>query len=277
MTSLDQHPAVEHRRPDAEDVEDSAGRVAVVFGASRGIGRACATALAADGLRVVLSARNEESLRELAAELPGGASVVAADLSEVRASADVVDRVLREEGSADVLVVNGGGPAGGNFASLPLDAWEAAFRSTVMSAVEAIKAATPSMVRRGFGRIIVIGSSSVRRPIDNLTLSNVYRPALNGLVKSLAVELAPDGITVNMVSPGRIDTERVRDLDRATAARDGQSYEEVRQASQRSIPIGRYGRPEDVANVVAFLAGSSAGYVTGQTILVDGAYVPTIP
>jgi 3-oxoacyl-[acyl-carrier protein] reductase len=146
-----------------------------------------------------------------------------------------------------------------------------------MSAVRAIRLAVPRMRAGGFGRIIVIGSSSVRQPVAGITLSNAFRPALAGLVKNLAVDLAGDGITVNMVSPGRIDTGRVRSLDAGRAQREGRDADEVRRSSEASIPMGRYGTVHEIGALVAFLASDAAGYITGQTPLVDGGMVPTLP
>jgi 3-oxoacyl-[acyl-carrier protein] reductase len=255
-------------------------RVAVVLGASRGLGAATARALARDGHGLVLSSRRADALSRLADEMAAAgtrAMIAPADLSVPGAASSVVEQAIKAFGRVDVLIVNGGGPAGGGFEDLSLDAWETGFRMTVLSAVEAINAAIPTMRGHGFGRIIVVGSSSIRRPIPNLTLSNVYRPALDGLVKSLAVEVAGEGVTVNMVAPGRIDTDRVAELDRAKALRDGATYERIREDSERSIPVGRYGQPHEVADLIAFLASDSSDYITGQSILVDGALVPTLP
>jgi len=161
--------------------------------------------------------------------------------------------------------------------SLDDDSWRIAYELTLMSAVRAVRLAIPRMKNRGHGRIILIGSSSVRMPLPNLALSNVFRPALVGLVKMLARDLAKDQITVNMVSPGRIATDRVRALDEARAIREEISYSTVKSNSEQQIPMGRYGLPAELGAVVAFLASAKASYVTGQTILVDGGLVASLP
>jgi 3-oxoacyl-[acyl-carrier protein] reductase len=255
-------------------------RVAIVMAATKGLGRGCAEALARQGFRLVICARDQQGVDEAVAALrDGGADAVgcAADVSkldDIRGVFQVADQTY---GRVDALVANAGGPPPGAFESLSEDAWRQAFELTLMSAVRAISMAIPRMRAAGYGRIIVLGSSSVRMPLPNLALSNVFRPGLVGAVKTLAVELARDGITVNMVSPGRVDTDRVRSLDEGRAKREETTYEEARSRSERTIPMGRYGRPADVGELVAFLASEQAGYITGQSILVDGGLVPSLP
>jgi 3-oxoacyl-[acyl-carrier protein] reductase len=203
-------------------------------------------------------------------------ATVPADVSR-EADIDAVFACAEERfGGVDVLVTNAGGPPPGGFLQLSDKQWGDAFELTLMSAVRAIRLAVPGMRERGFGRIVVIGSSSVKQPIENLTLSNAFRPALLGVVKSLAPEVARDGVTVNMVSPGRIDTDRVRALDEARAQAQGISYDQYRSAFEKTIPAQRYGQPGDLGALVAFLASDAAGYVTGQSILVDGGMVSAL-
>lgn len=256
-----------------------AGDVAFVMAGTRGLGLASAVALAEKGHPVAVCARTPEGVERAVARLErhGPAFGVVGDVSDATALAEAVAAVRDKLGPIGVLVANAGGPPAGDFFSVSAEDWETAYRLTFMSVVRAAQAVLPEMQSAGRGRIVVIGSSSVRRPIPNLLLSNVFRPALDGLVKDLAVTLAPMGVTVNMVSPGRIDTDRVRTLDAAAAARRGVAAEDVRRDSEGQIPMGRYGSPEELAACVAFLASRSASYITGQCILVDGGMMPTLP
>lgn len=259
---------------------DELRRVAVVLAASRGLGRACAETLAGRGWDLVVCSRTREGVEDTVRVLErAGAAAhgVDADVSGAEGITRVFAKADNAFGRVDALICNAGGPPPGGFMSLMDEDWARGFDLTLMSAVRAIRAAVPRMRAGGYGRVIVLGSSSVRRPIPNLVLSNAYRPALAGVIKSLAIELGPDGITANMVSPGRLDTDRVRQLDARSAEQNGISVEEVRASSEASIPLGRYGRPEDLAETVAFLASEQAGYLTGQSLLVDGGLVPTIP
>lgn len=255
-------------------------RRALVMAASRGLGRASAEALAADGHDLVLCARSAGPLDEVATLLRQRGTVVVTAVADV-AVADqlgaVFDRAESGGRSVDVLVVNAGGPAPGAFADLADKDWYAGFELTMMSAVRAIGRVLPGMRANGFGRVVVIGSSSVRSPIPNLALSNAFRPALAGLVTSLAQDVAGDGITVNLVAPGRIDTDRVRQLDESRAERAGLDYAAFRERAEGAIPVGRYGRPGEIGALVAFLASDAAAYITGQTMVVDGGLVPFLP
>ncbi len=255
-------------------------RVAVVLAASRGLGRACAEALADDGLDLVVCARGSDMLEATAERLRTRGGRVVTVLADLTVRADI-ERVVRAAddayGRLDVLVANAGGPPPGTFLTTPDEAWAAGFELTQLSVVRAIRAAVPVMDAQGSGRIVIIGSSSVRAPIRDLVISNVYRPGLNGLVKSLAVEFAPLGITINIVSPGKIGTDRLVNMESRVAEREGISAEEVRRRTVARIPTGRLGRPRELGDTVAFLASEDAGYVTGQSLLVDGGMVPTLP
>lgn len=259
---------------------DGQRRVAVVLAASQGLGRACAETLAGRGWDLVVCSRSDEGVEETVGALEAlgaNATGVAADVSVADDIGSVFEQADERFGRVDALVCNAGGPPPGAFLSLDDEAWTRGFDLTLMSAVRAIRAAIPRMRAGGYGRLLVLGSSSVRQPIPNLVLSNAYRPALAGIIKSLAVELGPEGITANMVSPGRLDTARVRSLDAKAAERQDITPEEARANSEAKIPMGHYGQPQDLAEAVAFLASEQAGYITGQSLLVDGGLVPTIP
>lgn len=260
------------------DASGVARRVALVMAGSRGLGFGTACSLGLAGHRLIICARDVAGLDKAVVELRAlgvEASGVRADVArsaDLRALFDIADSTY---GRLDVLVVNAGGPPHGGFLEVGDSQWRQTFNLTLMSAVRSIRLAVPRMRSGGFGRVIVIGSSSVKRTIDGLVLSNTFRPALWGLVKSFAREVAADGITVNMVSPGRIDTGHSR-LDERRAKLSGQSYKAIRAAGQREIPAGRYGKPEDLGNLIAFLASEAGAYVTGQSILVDGGLVSAL-
>ncbi len=245
------------------------GRRALVTAASRGLGRACAEALAGEGARVMISARGEAELRRTAEEI-GAAAWRAADMSDPEVPQRLVDEAVRELGGLDIVIVNAGGPPPGTFESTPLEAWDGAYQLTLMSTVRMCRAALPHLERSDQGRIVVITSNSVREPIPNLLLSNAFRSAVVATLKTLSNEAAPHGITVNNVAPGRFLTDRVIQIDAAAAEREGVSREEITQRGVSSIPMRRLGEPWEFGAVCCFLCSKQAGYLTGQTISVDG-------
>jgi 3-oxoacyl-[acyl-carrier protein] reductase len=249
-----------------------AGRTAVVLGSTAGLGWAVARGLAQEGADVVIAGRREELVQARVASLPSAVGVTV-DLTEPEAPARVVHAAREAFGEVDILVLNGGGPPPSVAEDLSGDDVEAAARLLVRPHVELVQATLPQMRRRGWGRIVAVGSTGVQQPIPALAASNVGRAALAGYLKSLAGDVAADGVTVNMVLPGRIDTDRVTVVDRSTAERTGRTPEEVRRESEASIPIGRYGTPEEFAAVVVFLAGAAASYVTGAQVRCDGGMV----
>jgi 3-oxoacyl-[acyl-carrier protein] reductase len=254
------------------------GKVALVTAASKGLGRAIATELAREGARVVISSRDEEALSRTATEIreETGAEVDyrAADLRNAADIEALVSHAAERFGGVDILVNNTGGPPAGTFEDLDDEAWQTAFEQILLSLIRCVRGVLPHM-REGepWGRIVNVASSSVKQPIENLTLSNTFRAGLAGLAKSLSLELAPDGILVNTLGPGRISTARSESMDASQAESQGVSVEEVRGSFESRIPLGRYGTPEEFARVAAFLASPANGYVTGQAILVDGGMV----
>lgn len=243
------------------------GKTALVLGASRGLGAAIAAALAAEGVIVYAAARTASSIAATENIRP-----VAVDLADP-ASVDALIETIRAMGGVDILVNNSGGPKAGPALGQSRAAWNAAFE-TMASALFAITdALLPAMIERQWGRIITIGSSGVEQPIANLALSNGVRAAIAGWSKTLAGEVARHGITVNMILPGRIDTDRVRELDTIKAGNTGASVDAVQAASRAEIPAGRYGRPEEFAAAAAFLASAQASYITGSSLRVDGGMI----
>jgi 3-oxoacyl-[acyl-carrier protein] reductase len=256
------------------------GKRAIVMAASRGLGFASARALAREGCHVVICSRERARIEEAAATIQRdtGARIhpVALDVSGQAAAASLVSVAVSEFGGLDIVVHNAGGPPAGEFLAMTDEQWHQAFEQNLMSLVRMVNAAAPEMKKAGGGRIIAIASSSIRQPIPNLVLSNALRAGVWGLAKTISRELAPAGILVNVIAPGRIQTERIDELDAANAKKAGKPIEEIKKASVAAIPLGRLGRPEELANLVAFLASDTAGDITGQAIMVDGGASTTL-
>jgi 3-oxoacyl-[acyl-carrier protein] reductase len=256
-------------------------RVALIAASSRGLGKATALALAREGARVVICARHPDDLTATANEIrtETGAEVlpVVADLTDAEQIDRAVDRTLRQWGRIDVLVTNAGGPPSGMFDELDDADWEAAFRLTLLSAVRLIRAVLPAMRAQQWGRIITITSVAVKQPIDTLLLSNSLRMAVVGMGKTLALQEAPHGITVNSVGPGWTLTQRVDQLFEDRAARNGTSREAEMAEITANIPAGRLGDPSELAATIAFLASEPAAYITGVTVPVDGGFIKGMP
>ena len=253
------------------------GKVALVTAASKGLGRAIATELAREGARVVVSSRDEEVLSETAGEIreETGAEVDyrVADLNSADDIEALISHAVDRFGGVDVLVNNTGGPPAGTFEDLDDEAWQGAFEQVLLSLIRCVRGVLPFMRERGGGRIVNVASSSLKQPIENLTLSNTFRAGINGLAKDLSQDLAPDGILVNTLGPGRIATVRTESMDDSQAEARGVSVEEVRGEFEARIPLGRYGAPEEFARVAVFLGSPANSFVTGQAILVDGGMI----
>ncbi|MEI9889219.1 MAG: SDR family oxidoreductase [Rhizomicrobium sp.] len=252
------------------------GKRALVLGASRGLGRAIAEALAAEGAIVTIVGRDGAGLADAAQAIAASCGAPVQTHVADLARADAVDALADSLGDVDVLVLNGGGPAPGAATGIADDAWRSAFETMALAPMRLVRAALPGMRERRFGRVLLVLSSGVVQPIPNLALSNAMRLSLVGWAKTLAAEVAADGITVNGLLPGRIHTGRVDELDAAAAARAKTSMDEVRAQSRATIPAGRYGRPEEFAAVAAFLASDKASYVTGTLVRVDGGMIRAI-
>ena len=251
------------------------GKRAIVMAASRGLGYASALGLAREGCRLVICSRDQERIKAAAAAIrkATGADVTAlvADVSSATEARRLVEAAVAAYGGLEIVVHNAGGPPAGETLAMTDEQWQKAFEQNLLSFTRIVGAAAPEMQKAGYGRVVTIASSSIKQPIPNLALSNALRAGVGGIAKTLSRELASQGILVNVVAPGRIDTERIAELDQANAQKSGNPIEDVRKASVASIPLGRLGRPEELANLVVFLASAAGSYITGQAITVDGA------
>lgn len=246
----------------------------LVMGASRGLGRAVAEGLLAEGVQVTAVARDADAIRDWAGNAPG-LTAMSADLTSL-ASIDALADAVLAQGGADILINNTGGPAPGAAATTARGDWLTQFEAMAANLFHLTGRLLPRMRERNWGRIVTIASSGIEQPIPNLALSNAIRAAVAGWSKTLAAEVAADGVTVNVVMPGRIQTTRVNELDAAAASRTNTTVEAVRKASTAAIPAGRYGRPEEFAAMVVFLASDPASYITGSRLRVDGGAIRSI-
>jgi len=252
-----------------------ADKRALVLSSSRGLGRACAEALAAEGAHIVMSARSGDQLKAATDAINAGgrgrAHAVPGDLAKdaeaiYRAATDIL-------GGIDILIANTGGPPAATALTVKPEQWTPNFEAIVVPILAMAGLVLPGMRERRFGRIAIISSTSVQQPLPNLVLSNALRSSIVGWAKTLSAEVAKDNITVNLVLPGRIQTDRTGQLDASNARAQGKTIEQITEAMLASIPAGRYGRVEEFADVVCFLASERASYVTGSMIRVDGGAV----
>mgnify|MGYP003365181449 CR=1 FL=1 len=255
------------------------GRVALVSGSGGGLGRAMAIALAAEGAQVAVCGRTEAALLETVALITaagGSARAYVLDLAQPERFDHVLTAIRQQLGPIGILVNNSGGPPPSKASGVPAETWATQFSTMVSSLIQLTDKVLPDMRSAGWGRVITSTSSGIVTPIPNLGMSNTLRMALVGWSKTLAGEVASEGITVNVILPGRIATKRLGQLDSARAGREGISVEQVARNSAATIPLGRYGEPHEYGAVAAFLASCQASYLTGSVIRVDGGMIPAI-
>lgn len=253
------------------------GKVAIVTGSSRGLGKASAMALAAEGAHVVLAARDPETLRAAARDIEtrhgGTVLAVPTDVTREPEVSRLIEASMERFDRVDVLVANAGGPPASRFETTDVAAWKAGIELNLLSTIYLCRGVVPPMKREGGGRIVAITSISVKQPVDGLILSNTARSGVAAMLKTLASELAPHGIGVNVVCPGYTRTDRLVDLAAKMSEQEGVSEEAIEKRWTDQIPMGRLGGPEELASVVAFLCSDRASYVTGTCLQVDGGLV----
>jgi 3-oxoacyl-[acyl-carrier protein] reductase len=253
------------------------GRVALVAAASRGLGRAIAEELAAEGVSLVVCSRDLAGIEQAAQDIAQAHGVdvrgVAADVSVQSDAESLVRRCMEWFGRVDILVTNAGGPPAGPFETHSPDVWRQTYELTLASVLHLVRGVLPGMKERRWGRIINVTSIAAKQPVDNLILSNSMRAAVTGFARTLANEVAQSGITVNNIMPGYTRTERVVQLAEATAASSGRSSADVRAVWEAQIPMGRLGEPREFAALAAFLASERASYITAQSVAVDGGWI----
>ncbi len=243
--------------------------------ASQGLGKACAAALAAEGAKVTIMSRRQAELDRVADEI-GASLAIECDLSSAASIATAVSKVRDALGDPAILINNCGGPPAGTFDTITEEQWQSSFEQVFLSALRLTRHLLPAMRAAKWGRIINIVSTSTEQPIPGLIVSNAFRPALAGWAKTLSAEVAPDNVLVACVAPGRILTERAISLDRVAAERSGLTVEQIRAERSATVPLKRYGLPEEFGAAVAFLASEKASYMTGSIIRVDGGAVSAL-
>lgn len=255
------------------------GKVALVMASSRGLGQAMAVSLAREGVKVAVTGRNAEGLEQsvkLIEAAGGKALALNWDLSDASVIDSMISKVKNELGPVDILINNTGGPPPTPAACQDPMLWQKSFNDMVLSLIAVTDHVLPGMRDRKWGRIITSTTSGAIAPIKNLAISNTMRAALLAWSKTLAAEVALDGVTVNIIMPGRVATDRLRQLDEARAKRENISYEDVVKSSLSQIPMGRYGDPQEYGDVAAFLASQKASFITGSVIRVDGGQIQAI-
>lgn len=256
-------------------------KVVLVAASSKGLGYGIAKQAALEGAKVSIGSRSaknvEEAAKRLKSEVPGATVLVSSlDVADPVSIESWVSKTLKEFGTIDKLVVNGGGPPPGTFDDIDDITWHTGYENTLMSAVRLIREVLPEMRRKQSGSILTVTSSSVKEPIDNLLLSNVFRSGVTSLVKSLSFQVARDQIRINNLVPGFFDTERLLDLDLRNSREWRLSLENVRKINFDNIPMGRYGDPDEFGKAAVFLLSDAASYVSGETFVIDGGKMRTV-
>ncbi|WP_077211340.1 SDR family oxidoreductase [Bacillus dakarensis] len=255
------------------------GKTALVAASSQGLGRAIAEELLKEGANVMICGRDEEKLSGVQEELKsigkGQVNYFKVDLTNNEEIVTLVDHTVKKYGGIDILVNNAGGPPAGSFDTITDEMWQNAFELNLLSFIRLIRESLPYLRKQG-GKIINVASTSIKEPIPGLILSNTFRTGIAGLSKTLAGELAKDGILINTVAPGRISTDRTKHLDSVRAKAQGITVEEAEKNSKANIPLKRYGTPEEFAKVVTFLASDANSYMTGSSFLVDGGMIKSL-
>lgn len=257
------------------------GKSVIVTAASKGLGKASALEFAREGAKVILSSRNKEELEKTVQEIKEATgndhvNYVVCDITDANSIRNLVERTVELYGGVDVLINNSGGPPAGGFDSFDDDDWQKAFELNLLSVIRLVREVIPYMRRSGGGHIVNFASSSIKQTLDHLILSNTFRMGIVGLSKTLSQELSKDNILINTIGPGRIATDRVEELDRIRAEKLGVAYEELREKTEESIPMGRYGTPEEFAKAVLFFCSGANTYITGQAFVVDGGLVKSL-
>lgn len=251
-------------------------RRALVMGSTRGIGNAVATGLVAEGAAVAVCGRNLADSEAAANDMGDNARAYALDLSDDTSVTALISALENDLGGLDIIVCNGGGPPPGNIADVAPETWLTQFQTMFVNQIRIVNGFLPGMRQRSWGRILVLSSSAVVQPIQNLGLSNTIRAGQRGWAKTLSNEVALDGVTVNTILPGRIQTDRVDQINAASAERQGKTVDEIARASRAEIPMGRYGTVEEFADVAVFMLSDRASYMTGAITCVDGGAIRSV-
>jgi 3-oxoacyl-[acyl-carrier protein] reductase len=251
------------------------GKRALVMGSTRGMGQGIAARLAAEGAEVAVCGRKLADAQESAARI-SGSRAYALDLSDQNSINALTEALKADFGDLDIIVCNGGGPPPGSIADVTAETWAAQFQAMFINQLTIVNTFLAGMRERGWGRILVVSSSGIVQPIPNLGISNAIRASQVGWAKTLSSEVAPDGVTVNTVAPGRIHTDRVNQIDAAAAAKQGKPVDDIARASHATIPLGRYGTVAEFADTAVYLLSDNASYITGSVIKVDGGMIRSV-